>query len=68
MSVLGIVLCVFMVSWIVVSIANIPLAIWQTKLETKKQSENNACIYALYKELERYNNSTININTNIKKD
>ena len=57
MSVLEIIFCVFMVLWVVVSIANIPLTIWKTKLEAKKQSENSACIYALYKELERYNNS-----------
>lgn len=44
--------------WVGISMANVILAIWKTKLEAKKQSENSACIYALYKELERYNNNT----------
>lgn len=58
MNDLEILICVIGSIWVGISMASMILTIWKTKLETKKQSENSACIYALYKELEKYNNNT----------
>lgn len=50
----------FMITYIVVTLASVVVSIWDAKLRCKYQEENDACIFALYRELKRYNDNLEN--------
>ena len=51
---------VFLVTYTVITLASIVVSIWDAKLRCKYQEENDACIYAMYRELKRYNDNLEN--------
>lgn len=57
---MNIAIIIFLITYTVITLASIVVSIWDAKLRCKCQKENNACIYALYRELERYNDNLEN--------
>ena len=60
---MDIAIIVILAVYSVLTLASIVVSIWESKLRCKYQAENDACIYALYRELKRYNDNLDNQKT-----
>lgn len=50
--------CIIGIGFIIAVVAMLAVGVWQTRKNCKEQRLNSQVIYALYKELRRYNDTT----------
>ena len=50
--------CIIGIGFIIAMVAMLAVGVWQTRKNCKEQRLNSQIIYALYKELRRYNDKT----------
>ena len=50
--------CIIGIGFIIAMVAMLAVGVWQTRTNCKEQRLNSQVIYALYKELRRYNDTT----------
>ena len=50
--------CIIGIGFIIAMVAMLAVGVWQTRKNCKEQRLNSQVIYALYKELRRYNDTT----------